>query len=152
MLATRTGAMLWSCPAMSQCTLSCRARTLQCRGPPGHNTKFVSQHKPLPHTVSRALPVSQRPCAVSLPYRSLATLYHDTKRSPPATIQHLYRDSSTSQARRARVAAGPCTRPVVSWPMLAVWWGRVVRSPNRVVAPCCTPQRPVSRYSPLYRD
>ena len=33
----------------------------------------------------------------------------------------------------------------MSWPMLAVSWGRVV-------APCCTPLRPVSRYNSLYRD
>ena len=74
--------------------------------PSSHDTKTVSRPNSCQEPC-RALPrVSQRSYAVSqgaaTSYRSLATSYRHTKRSPLATIQNLYHDSPHSQAARAR--------------------------------------------------
>ena len=135
----------------------CRARTLPCRMPPGHDTNFVSQHRPLPRAVSLALPrVSQRSCAVSqgaaAPYRSLYRFpYCDTKAAPSHDTNDCIATHPMAKPC-ARAPLAPTRRQAVSWPcwpcygvvsqgFLAVSW-----------PPCCTPQRPVSRYNPLYRD
>ena len=89
------------------------------------------------------------PCSSAISQPCCAILR--CKRWPPATIQFFVSRLTPSQAMRARrlpLRAGrPCRGP---W--LAVLWGRVAGPPYRVVAPCCTPQRPMSRYNPLYRD
>ena len=118
------------------CRRPCRGRTLPCRKPPGHDTKFVSQHKAL------SCAMSQGSTAL---YHSLAALYCDTKLSPPATIRHLYRNSPASQATQAH-----CRTPLRATSHVVAHVGRVAGPP--VVAPYCTPQCPVSRYNPLYRD
>ena len=99
--------------------------------PPGHDTKNCITTQSLSRAlrvVSRALPhVSQRSCAVSqgaaTPYRSLAASYCDTKGHPQPRYKiciatHPQRPSHA----RARSAARPAPRQVVSQGLLAISW------------------------------
>ena len=120
--------------------LPCRALcrdTKPCRSPPppSHDTKFVSQHKPLPRARCRVYRSPQRRivahyCAISQPVALCVakpglSSYHDTKN---CIVTH-----SASKAVRAHAALRPCARQAVSWPLLAVSqgaWAPWRRVPN----------------------
>ena len=98
----------------------CVAHTLLCRRPLRSRYKNCIATQTLSCAVSRVLPrVSQHSCAMSLgtatPYHSLTAPYRDTKWSPPATIQNLYRDSPHSQATSTCTRLSPLRG---SWPCL----------------------------------
>ena len=118
----------WPChSAHWPCRRPCRSRTLSCRRPPDHDTKFVSQHRPLPRVVSHALLRNFAAFLRVLQPVSLPILRH--KGRPQPRYKPLYRDSPLARPPTLALAASPCTQA-----------GRVVglcrRVASCIVAPC----------------
>ena len=102
------------------------------------------------HAVSRARSVVSQVVsqhAAALLQRCIAALlcYIATQTVAPSHDTNFVSRLTPGQAMHARSPLTPAHRPAMSW-------SRVARPLGRVVAPCCTPQRLVSRYNPLYRD
>ena len=117
-----------------------RVTHASCRvvAPSDHDTKMVSQPKPC-----------RTPCrSAAAPCHNLSAPYRDTKRSLPAKIQNLYSDSPHGKATPARL----CGQAGLVVALAGHVVGPCHRVAGRIVAPCCMPLRPVSRYNLLYRD
>ena len=107
-----------------------------CRRPPDHETKFVSQQRPLPHALSRACRSASAPCRKALLRRIAALL--PCIATPNGRPQPRYKFCITThpwQAMHARATTIPCARPSRVMALLAVSWGRVTRPPGHIVAP-----------------
>ena len=116
---------------MSQCALVV-SQALSCADTALSSPLLVTIQKlyrDLTPAARHVASVSQSCCVVlqgaATPYHSLAATYRNTKRSPLATIQNLYRDSPHGQATPARASFASTRRPAVSWPLLDMSWGCV---------------------------
>ena len=131
-----------------------RVSLVHCRvvAPPVTIQKLYRDPNPTADTASRVARtlgriggrVAARYCLVAALYRRPAALYCDKTVAPGHDTNFISR-LTPGQAMRARSPLTPARRP-------AMLWGRVARPLCHVVALCCTPQRLVSRYNPLYRD
>ena len=117
--------------ALARRVARCVVTQSRVAGPPGHDTNFVSQHKPLPHTHCAPCTARCRACrspqhhivahcyAVSQPLARCVTM-------PGLPLLSQYKEvpRHTPLARpRARTKARPCVRSAVSWPLLAMSQG-----------------------------
>ena len=89
-------------PVVSRIVLRHKAVSQPFCRRPCHDTNFVSQHRPLPRSMSRALhrvtALLHRVAGRWAPYRS----HIMTQKPPLTTIQFLYRDSLANLAPRVR--------------------------------------------------
>ena len=133
-VVARTGAVSWSCLAVSQRTLTMSRAHAAVSQTPDHDTNFVSQHRPLPRAAARvAAPlclvvgcsyaVSQRCCSVSR--HQMVAPSHDTNFVSQLTAgKAMHACACRSPLRAGRPCSGPCwpCRRAVSQGLLAVSW------------------------------